>query len=481
MPALVGLAAAAVFAAARSSLVDDSYITLSYARNLARDLHWGLIADQTSNTATSPLNVIVLAGFVAVLRDAILALGVVFVLCTVVTAVALRMSFRAGGLPAWLAPLTTGLLLVNPLLLASIGLEVTLGAAGIAVLLACARPARPVAFGVVTGLLALVRLDLVLMAMVLLVARPRWWVGWWRGVLVAVLVALPWFAWSWAGLGSAVPDTLIIKMAQHSWGQWGFANGPLLYAQPFPTATLLSFAPAVLGVVAAVVWAVLRVVRPSAGVRRLDPFVPLAVAGVVHYVAYARLGVPPYHWYYGPSIVTLTMFLASVIGAIWVASTATWVRGVAAVLPAVLLLASAGFYGSDGIPRRYAPITTNHASSAEYARIGADLARLAGDRTVRSAGEIGALAYYCECDVVDAFSDRGEAASMIMARGRASGPIGRRLLDLNFFFLERGMSPRRVDLVLIRTAGAAPAEAIGSWRVDSPWAGGGTLYVIPAA
>ena len=56
--ALVG---AVVIYVAHRGLIDDAYITLSYARNVAAHLHWGLIPTEESNTATSPLNVILLA------------------------------------------------------------------------------------------------------------------------------------------------------------------------------------------------------------------------------------------------------------------------------------------------------------------------------------------------------------------------------------------------------------------------------------
>src|ERR1700758_4928325 len=56
--ALIG---AAMFYVAQRGLVDDAYITLSYVRNVAEHLHWGMIPAAESNTATSPLNVMLLA------------------------------------------------------------------------------------------------------------------------------------------------------------------------------------------------------------------------------------------------------------------------------------------------------------------------------------------------------------------------------------------------------------------------------------
>src|SRR3954466_8147400 len=77
--ALVG---AVVVYVAHRGLVDDAYITLSYARNVAEHLHWGMIPAEESNTATSPLNVILLAiatwitAVTGALRP-VLALGIV--------------------------------------------------------------------------------------------------------------------------------------------------------------------------------------------------------------------------------------------------------------------------------------------------------------------------------------------------------------------------------------------------------------------
>jgi hypothetical protein len=68
-----------VFLLVSRSLIDDAYITTAYARNLAFHLHWGMIADETANSATSPHNVIALGAITAVVRDGVVAVGVLFV------------------------------------------------------------------------------------------------------------------------------------------------------------------------------------------------------------------------------------------------------------------------------------------------------------------------------------------------------------------------------------------------------------------
>ncbi len=76
--------AVGVFWLVHEALIDDAYITLSYARNLATRLHWGLIPTEPANSATSPLNVLLLGGTTALLRLSggvypVWGLGVVFV------------------------------------------------------------------------------------------------------------------------------------------------------------------------------------------------------------------------------------------------------------------------------------------------------------------------------------------------------------------------------------------------------------------
>lgn len=473
-------AAVVVFALVRSQLTDDTYITLAYARNLATSLHWGLIPGATSNTATSPLNVIALAAITFVVRQPVVACGILFVLSTVGLAAALHRLGEIAGLPRWFAAVAVGLVLVNPLLVSSIGLEVALGAAGVAFLLLFAAEQRPWACGVVAGILLLIRLDLVVFVAAVLLLR-RWPKGWWRSAVAAAAVAGPWFVWSWVVLGSAVPDTLIIKLSQKSWNQWTFTNGPFLYLERYWGATVASFAVGVLGLVAVLVWASLRIRRPSPSLRRLDVFAPFGLGASLHYAAYAKLSVPPYHWYYGPSVVGLTVFFTAAVAATIVAPRTELLRLVAAagVTVAVVFGGVAAAVDIAGIARRHPPITTNHASPGDYADIGHDLKRRVGSHTVQTAGEIGGLAYFCNCAVVDAFSDRGEVRSMIEDRRRASGAIGRFLIDVNFHFLSGPVGPRKRDFRLVRMGDDAPPGALESWPIQSPWTGSQRVYLLP--
>jgi len=113
----VVIAATGVFLLVSPALIDDAYITMAYARNLAFHLHWGLIADETANSATSPLNVIALGAITAVVRDGVLAVGVLFVGSAVLAARWLTELAADAGLNHALPVVVVWSLLVNPLLL----------------------------------------------------------------------------------------------------------------------------------------------------------------------------------------------------------------------------------------------------------------------------------------------------------------------------------------------------------------------------
>ncbi|SEG83922.1 hypothetical protein SAMN02982929_04346 [Saccharopolyspora kobensis] len=451
---VVGAVAAVVFWVVHGALIDDAYITLSYARNLAFHGHWGLIGGEVSNSATAPLNVLVLAAFTAVLRQPVVALGAVFVLANIALALLLRAAARRSGLPGWVGPLGALLVAGNPLVLSSVGLEMTLAAALLGLLLLASVQVRPVLFGVAAGLLALTRLDLAVFVLVVLVGRPALWRGWWRWLLSTAAIALPWFTFSWFYFGSAVPDTLVIKQLQKSWGDWDFSNGLWLYHEVFPTAVVISLIPPLLGLVALPVVCALRPFRRAV---RLWPWALLGIGGVAHYYVYTLLGVPPYHWYYAPSMIGLSLLLAGVLGAIR--------RELSLLLGCALLVAQAWFAAAQGTPWRESAITTNWASAADYARVGTEVGRLVGTGTVTSPGEIGALAYFCDCAVVDGFSDRGYLPDQLAQRLATAGPPVRALLEFNYrnFTPE---APRPVTHTLRREPGPA-----GAWTITSTWAG----------
>jgi hypothetical protein len=459
--ACVAVAATAVYLLVSRALIDDAYITMAYARNLAFHLHWGMIADETANTATSPLNVIALGAITVVVRDTVVAVGVLFVVAAVLGAKWLAELASDTGLSRVLPVVAVGLLLVNPLLLSTVGLEPYLTAALFAGLLRYGVARRPVAFGVVAGLCVLARPDTaVVVIVVALVLRP----GWARAIGAALAVTLPWYVFSWFVLGSALPDTLVMKVGD-AWSSYGFWNGPLLYLAVFPAATVLAFLPAVVGVVSLAGLLVVRLRTAWTPWQRAAAAAGLG--GVGHYGVYGLLHTAPYHWYYAPLIVGTTLCAAIV------AVRVRWAVVVAAGVACAALVVDL----QHGVPWARAVISTNWATAAEYERMGADVHRIVGTGAVESPGEIGTLAYYCDCTIVDAFSDRGRVIGGIEAREQAGG-LGAWLLRLNYAHLDRDQKPRPVDYRLHYDA-RTPAVGPDQWPVDQWVDGPGRVVLLP--
>lgn len=467
--ALAGL----VFVVIHTGLIDDAYITLDYARTLAEHFQWAMIPGQPDNTETTPLYVMLVALGTWLLGSPVVGLGVVFMASFGVLTYALRRSARSAGLPAWAGLLGALLLLANPLLLSSVGLGVDLIAALLALLLLAAANGRPVMFGVVAGLLALTRLDLVLFVPILLLARRDLWRGWWRIALAAAAVSLPWFAWSWYVLGSAIPDTLVIKQLQNSsWGIWTFSTGMELFLGKYPVPTGLSLLAPAFALLALLAWLPLRAVAfRHRTPRRLDVAALLAVGAIAYYFVYTRLHVAPFHWYYAPSIIALTIFLAMAVGLAATAAGRNLGRRVVALTAtsAAALLTSAQFVflGQQGLPWAEAPIMTNGYTPGEYARMGIALGNRIGNDTVGSPDEVGTLAFFCECRIEDSLADRGYLTDLLAQREAKASPVIRWLLRMNYRHLDRSLRPLPLDWQLRRVDGPGPDP---TYTGSSEWA-----------
>jgi hypothetical protein len=486
-----GVLMLALFLIVRTSLIDDAYITFSYARNLATDLHWGVIAEQTSNTATSPLNVILLGALTALTRiggeaDAVVGAGVLAVLSAMALAWAWVRAVRALELPPLTAVLGIALVVGNPFLLSSLGLEVLLVATVLVAMLVTALEARPGWFGIAAGVALLCRVDLIVFVLAIAVGTPAIRRGWRRALAGAAIVAGPWFVFSWIAFGSAVPDTVIVKTAQRGlFGAFGYVTGPVIFFQWRWNATAAAFLPAVLGLLALVTWLTLRTaVRwgPSGGPPRIGPAAALACGGVAYYAVISLLRVPPYHWYYVPPLVSLSVFL--------VIAAAAWLRQARArpelrtALPAGLL-ALAGLLAvvnlardvKQGVPWRAPVIATNFATADGYKRVALALRERVGDEPVEVVGEIGTLAYHCRCEILDVFSDRGHATELINDRIQATGPLRDLAYELNYLWLDRDRRRRVAAYRFIYER--APASGPDTWQVSSPWVGIGRYRLEP--
>jgi hypothetical protein len=76
------------------------------------------------------------------------------------------------------------------------------------------------------------------------------------------------------------------------------------------------------------------------------------------------------------------------------------------------------------------PISSNWASPAEYAALAA---RVPAGTTVETFGEVGTVAYFCDCTIGDRFSDHAQVADLLRTKRAAAGPVVRTLLDWNYY------------------------------------------------
>lgn len=408
----------AVFWLEHRVLIDDAFIAMGYARQIGLHGNWGMVDGLPSNTATSPLSVLLLGGLTAVVRDPLAAIGVLMVASFAIAgwwlhgiAVALRLGRVV--LPA----LALAVLAANPLLMSSMGLESQLAVtllvgAGWAVV-----TGRPMVLGVLAGLLSLTRPDLAPAALVCLLAARS---GRVRALGAMVATTVPWFAFSWWFLGSAVPDTLVIK-GPESWGGISFWNSVPHYFGIIPAPVALSVLPAVVGAVAMLWWWRERVAWVWAG------------AALTHYATMSLLHPGPFFWH--------STFWLCGLGLVGCVATVGLFRRTGSVrivvtLAAVAYLLATGLSSlNDGLPRdRFAPVSFNWATAAQYETIAAGLPT---GSTVLSPGEIGTLAYFCDCRVVDQLADRGRFTPLLDKRLASSDSISRTLLEWNYARFDR--------------------------------------------
>jgi hypothetical protein len=441
-----------VFLLARGVLIDDAYITLAYARTFAEHGVWGIAPQLPGNAATSPLNVLLLAVLIVPTGAPILAAGVLVVVALAVTGAALGALCERLEWSRWAAAAGVALVAVNPLLVSVIGMETHLAIALVAVLAWTVVARRPYLAGVVCGLLLLTRADLagfglaaaIAVALTLGMRRALALIG------IAGLVALPWSVLSWIWLGSAVPDTMVIKLGEGMGGRT-FANGLYYFWVGYPFAVTISLVPPGLGILVLV----FGLQRAAAPVHLV-----LGVGGLLHAGTYLLLDTAPYQWYYGPALGALTM-----LGAI------------AAPRPSlrtVLVASSAATVAITGVflvarPWTLTTISGNWATPSEYRQLAE---RAPAGAVVQSFGEVGTLAYFCACTVDDRLSDRGWFAAILAKQRASAGPFERALLDLNYrnFDPPAPLTPS-YRFAFARDPAGVPAT---SWRGDQ-----GQMVVVP--
>jgi hypothetical protein len=233
------------------------------------------------------------------------------------------------------------------------------------------------------------------------------------------------------------------------------------------------------------VWLLFTLVFDRGVDRRLYPILALGIGGFVYYTVYSFLGVPPYHWYYCPVMISAAIVLSFIVGdAVRRLRRLESVRSLALLLfipLAYFALQQIIVVKDGGLPWRHAPLWhTNWAETEYYREVGRELHAIVGDKPVSAPGEIGALAFYCDCNIVDIFADYRYTIPAIDERIDEAGALMHFLLEWNYHNLDRDQVPPPVAYHLIYEPGWVTTSGPGVWNVWSSWRGYGHFRLIPA-
>jgi hypothetical protein len=87
---------------------------------------------------------------------------------------------------------------------------------------------------------------------------------------------------------------------------------------------------------------------------------------------------------------------------------------------------------------------------------------------VHSAGEVGTIAYYCGCDFVDEFSDRGVFMNELATWNRGGGALRRDLVAADYLFADRA-EPAQTPAYTLEVAAGRPPHGVRYWAIGTPW------------
>lgn len=454
-------------------IIDDGYIYLDYVRTLVETGRWGLVPDVFSDTATAPLNVLYLTPFWIATGhsvDATLALAQflpTFVLCAF-----LLRTYRHGPVLPVLLTVLIGFL---PPVISSIGLETSWTAAMLAGVWwgitrrGVVSDRRGVGWGVAicAAVAVMLRPDAAFFMLPLLVAlfvRDR---GWWRTVATsAALLAVEVLA-RWVILGSFVPDSVWIKQNQAgTWGHYTFFSGWELFLTSARTSVV------VLGLMCVV--AVATVVVAASRCRRIDmlladPATYYLGATVIYILVAGFSRVPPYHWYY---VLPSVAVVLAVTGILQEASPRVRQATVVGVVSLIAVLVAEW---SVQTIREEPVIGTNWATEEQMYTLATAIRPHVRGQRVQLEGEIGEIAYYCDCRLEEEFA-LSTGLRRRVTREIAAGGWGLRW-RVNYHFREwpRPQPPPRWKLTFVAPR---PGEDVVYQQDTTTFQGGTVRYSL---
>jgi hypothetical protein len=455
----------------KNALIDDAFITLRYVKTLLTSGTWGFFPGVVSNSATSPLNVILLTLISLITGPTPAASVWLYLLCLLCTAVLLiRLAQLVTGseVYGWLA---VGALVFNPLLISTAGLEGMVWTAFFVLVIYLYQIQSWAWLAAALAMLTLTRPEGVLFFLVFFPFTPDKQTKLKLAAIYLLCIA-PWYLFSWIHLGSFLPDTFFIKTEQGTWYQWDFFNGiPSLYYVVYPLAIILSF-----------VFLPLATLLFHRKLRQVTVLLIVGLAGLVHFIGYSFLRVPPFHWYYVPEVVTIILLGSLGVGVAYRNSSSLWQRTAWGLVTALYFLIPAlgmiAILGRDHFVVHEMPIHSNWGTLEQYKAIGMWLKdNHPSDTILLVGGEIGTLAYYCDCHLLDRFSDRRWLRDYI-SEHNSQTRMRSAFIRLNFSFYSYPDFPE--ENYRLRAYSAQPNIDIGrikEWKTSTKWVPDGLLIL----
>lgn len=457
----------------KNAIIDDTYITLCYVKSILASGTWGFFPNYTTNTASSPLNVILLT-LISLLTgpttDAVILLALICLLGITFLLTRIAQHMFGSAIFGYLAAVA---FICNPLLISTLGLESMLFAMFFIASIYFYITEKWEFLAIALGLLTMTRADGFLFFFVFFIARSK--TKHRLAFLALYLLSItPWYLFSWIKLGSFIPDTFFIKKAQGAWDTWNFLNGWLLYYKTYPLQTILS-----------VVFLPFTLLPWFKGVEKMQKVVAITILlALVHFLGYALLGVPPYHWYYTPEITAVILLGGLGLGHSyrnnhvkkWGAKTT---RGL--IITCFIIPPLGMFYmlSAKHFVIREMPIHTNWATQEQYKKIGLSLKKSAAGNVIAAPGEIGTLAFYCDCYLLDPFSDRTWMKDIVYITTADQNFLSA-LFRMNFLFFASNQEFPRPSYILrysSRTALRTSEKTINEWNTNTTWRTDGLIIL----
>jgi hypothetical protein len=449
-----------------NALTDDAFITLRYVKTLLNTGTWGFLPGYITNAVTSPLNVFLLSLvgiFWGATVNAVIWLSAGMLALTIVLLLRISLLLFETKIFGYLA---AGALVFNPLIISTLGLESILFIGLYVLSTYLYLTNRWSGLAAALGLITITRFDGVLFFIVTLLLIPTFGLRV-RFAGIYLLCIAPWYIFSWLYLGSLLPDTLFIKIAQHSWGTSDFLNGLDLYYRVYRFETIFSF-----------LLLPFTLLLFNKRVRGLPVVQFLLLTSMAHFLGYSILHVPPYYWYYIPETTAIILISSFSLGVLFqYDSSEIWkrkeIQSIAVIFLVFQVLGMFYIIIRDGFPIKEMPIHTNWATHEQYREIGKWLNEHDDGSTILVDGEIGTLGYYCDCYLSSFFSDRKWLGRFVRkeATGNGMKPF---LYRINFLFLdneEKFPQPAYLLSEIPRGKDSGP-EGIKEWRTTTKWISG---------